>query len=211
MFDTAHLANYPGCGMTTNQERRRIVQLPFAALAALTAAYAGRVSGSENARPVREGGGSVHDFDFFLGTWKVAHRRLKLRLANNREWEAFTGTTTCQSLLGGSVNLNEGVSHRAGRTFRGMGLRAFDARTGQWADWYLDANNPTTLGAPGIGRFANGIGTFLSDEEFEGRPIRVRGIFTPISASEAQWEQAFSPDGGATWETNWVMRYTRTA
>ena len=92
-----------------------------------------------------------------------------------------------------------------------MGLRGFDAKTNTWADWYLDANDPSSLGVPGLGRFADGIGTFLSDETFEGRPVKVRGIFTPISSSSAQWEQAFSPDGGKTWETNWVMRYTRTA
>ncbi len=52
---------------------------------------------------------------------------------------------------------------------------------------------------------------FVSDETFEGKPIQVRGIFTPITPTSMQWEQAFSPDGGQTWETNWVMRYTRTA
>jgi hypothetical protein len=44
---------------------------------------------------------------------------------------------------------------------------------------------------------------------FEGKPIRVRGMFTPLTASTMQWEQAFSPDGGHTWETNYVMHHTR--
>ena len=31
------------------------------------------------------------------------------------------------------------------------------------------------------------------------------GITTPTP----RWEQAFSDDDGATWETNWVMEFTR--
>jgi len=198
--------------MTDNPDRRRIMQLSLAAIPALLAlGKAGSALAEDLAKPATSGAGPEHDFDFFLGSWNVRHRRLRKRLANNHDWEEFDGSTHCQSLLGGIVNLNESVSHRAGKSNRGMGLRAFDAKTGTWADWYLNANDPTSIGVPGLGRFANGIGTFLSDETFEGRPVKVRGIFTPITSSSAQWEQAFSPDGGKTWETNWVMRYTRTA
>jgi hypothetical protein len=157
------------------------------------------------------GAGPERDFDFFLGTWDVHHRRLKKRLANNDEWEEFEGSTHCESLLGGIANLNDSVSQRASGVFRGLGLRAFDAKTQTWADWWLDGRNPTKIDIPGAGRFANGVGTFLSDDTFEGRPIKVRGLWSRITPASFQWEQAFSPDGGKTWETNWVMRYTRTA
>ena len=81
--------------------------------------------------------------------------------------------------------------------------------TNTWTDWYLSESKPLDLGAPGLGGFENGVGTFLSEEKLEGRPVKVRGRFTPITAGEAQLEQAFSPDSGKTWETNWVMRYSR--
>ena len=198
--------------MTDNPDRRRIMQLSLVVIPALMAlGKTGSALAAGLAKPATSGAGPQHDFDFFLGSWNVRHRRLKKRLADNHDWEEFDGSTHCQSLLGGIVNLNESISHRAGVARRGMGLRGFDAKTNTWADWYLDANDPTSLGVPGLGRFADGIGTFLSDETFEGRPVKVRGIFTPISSSSAQWEQAFSPDDGRTWETNWVMRYTRTA
>ena len=61
----------------------------------------------------------------------------------------------------------------------------------------------------GVGRFANGVGIFFADDTFEGKPIRVRGMFTPLTPRSMQWEQAFSPDGGRTWETNYVMHHTR--
>jgi hypothetical protein len=30
-----------------------------------------------------------------------------------------------------------------------------------------------------------------------------------ITPNSAQWEQAFSEDGGKTWETNWIMELER--
>ncbi len=38
-------------------------------------------------------------------------------------------------------------------------------------------------------------------------PVRFR--MWGITADTAQPEQAFSGDGGKTWETNWINRYTR--
>lgn len=155
-------------------------------------------------------GGSVRDFDWFVGAWRVEHRRLRQRFVGSNDWETFEGVTTCQALLGGVVNLNESLGQRQSGPFRGMGLRAYDARTDRWFDWYLSASDPTTLGEPGIGRFEGKVGTFLSEETIGGIATQVRGRFTDIAPGEATWEQAMSRDGGATWETNWVMRYLRT-
>lgn len=198
--------------MTDNPDRRRIMQLSLAAVPVLLmSGGAGTAFAKDAAKPVAGGTGPEHDFDFFLGSWNVEHRRLKKRLANNNDWEEFDGSTRCESILGGIANFNDSIAHRSTGTYRGMGLRAFDAKTNSWADWYLDGRNPTSLDVPGVGRFAGGIGTFLNDGTHENKPVKVRGIFTPITPSSAQWEQAYSPDGGKTWETNWVMRYTRTA
>lgn len=155
--------------------------------------------------------GSVKDFDWFVGKWRVEHRRLRSRFTGSNEWELFQGTTTCQQLLGGVVNLNESLGTRESGPFRGMGLRAYDAKTDRWFDWYLSANDPTNLGEPGTGRFEGKVGTFLSQESIGGIATQVRGRFTDISPGEATWEQAMSRDGGKTWETNWIMRYLRTA
>jgi hypothetical protein len=149
------------------------------------------------------------DFDFFVGDWRVTHRRLRKRLANSGDWEEFEGTSHCQSLLGGLVNLNESVAERPGGPTRGMGIRAFDARTNQWTDWYFSDRNPTQIAVEGTGTFTNGVGTFLNDDTFEGKPIKVRGLWSAVTPHSFQWEQAFSVDGGKSWETNWVMRHVR--
>ena len=180
-------------------DRRTLLAAALAALPASTVATPATAAGS------------VRDFDWFLGTWRVEHRRLRQRFVGSRDWETFAGTTTCQALLGGLVNLNESVGRRESGAFRGMGLRAYDARTDRWFDWYLTASDPTTLGEPGVGRFEGKIGTFLSEETIGGIATQVRGRFTSISDGEATWEQAMSRDGGATWETNWIMRYLRTS
>lgn len=195
--------------MSHDFERRRVMQLSLCAL--LPGALPSTIGAvlASSTPPAPGGSGPQHDFDFFLGSWRVQHRRLKKRLANNDEWEEFEGSTRCESILGGLANFNDSVSTRSGRTYRGLGLRAYDAKSNTWADWWLDGSNPARIDAPGVGRFDKGVGTFLSDEDFEGRPVKVRGIFTSIRPGLAQWEQAFSPDEGRMWETNWVMRYTR--
>lgn len=149
------------------------------------------------------------DFDYFLGDWKVRHRRLAQRLVGSNEWEEYEGATRCQAILGGIANFNDSITHRAGATYRSLGLRAFDVKTKAWTDWSLDGRNPTQVTVDGVGQFANGVGTFFADDTFNGKPVRVRGTFTPVSTGSARWEQAYSPDGGRTWETNYVMLYTR--
>jgi len=153
----------------------------------------------------------AHDFDAFLGKWQVRHRRLAQRLAGSNEWEEFDGTSHWQSILGGSANFNESVVHRSGETYQSLGLRAYDAKTSVWTDWSLSGRDATKITVDGVGRFANGIGTFFAEDTFADKPIRVRGTFTPLSPRSMRWEQAFSPDGGRSWETNYVMEHTRIA
>ena len=61
------------------------------------------------------------------------------------------------------------------------------------------------------GSFEAGIGSFYAEEDFEGRPIRVHFLWTRTDTAAPRWEQAFSEDGGRTWETNWEMDFTRVA
>ena len=186
--------------------RRTMMQSAAVALAGLSVRSAAATD-----VPLPPGTASRGDFDYFLGSWRVEHRRLRKRLAGSNDWEEFAGRTHCQQLFGGLVNLNESVSYRDGRTSHGMGLGGLDARGARRGDWYLCAGDPSKMEPPLYGRFAKGVGTFLARETFEGRPVLVRGRFSSVNKDEARWEQAFSTDDGASWETNWVMRYIRSA
>ncbi|PYK86640.1 MAG: DUF1579 domain-containing protein [Verrucomicrobia bacterium] len=154
-------------------------------------------------------GDSRHDFDFFMGNWRVHHRRLKERLANNHEWVEFEGTCTGQKILGGLGNIGDCVLDLPGGAYRGVALRAYDPEKKQWSIWWLDGRSPGQVDVPAVGRFENGVGTFYADDTLKGKPIRVRYLWTRVTSNTPHWEQAFSVDAGETWETNWTWDFTK--
>ena len=152
--------------------------------------------------------GAPNDFDFLVGHWTVRHRRLKARLAGNTEWEEFAGTSTLWKTLGGLGTVDDNVLELPGGTYRAVTIRAFNPDTRQWSIWWLDARHPD-IEPPVRGGFKDGVGTFDGDDIFSGRPIKVRFRWSQITPTTAHWDQAFSPDGGTTWEENWHMDFTR--
>lgn len=167
---------------------------------------------SEPAEPVQVDAFSLgsSDFDFLVGEWRVHHRRLKGRLADSHDWVEFDGICTMRLLMGGAANVEDHLLNAPGGAYRAVGLRSYDARSGQWAIWWLDGRSPLgPLDEPVKGRFEKGVGAFFSNEVFQGKPIRVRYLWSHITPNSARWEQAFSPDEGKTWETNWTMEFQR--
>lgn len=149
------------------------------------------------------------DFDFFIGDWDVAHERLKERLVGSTHWEHFSGRTTTRKVLGGFGNMDDNELQLPGDAYRAVTLRTFDPKTGTWSIWWLDGRHPGSLDVPMVGRFDNGVGTFLATDTYKGQAIRVRFLWSTPAPDAPRWEQAFSADDGQTWETNWVMRFTR--
>ncbi len=93
--------------------------------------------------------------------------------------------------------------------YRAVALRGYDPVKGTWAIWWLDELNPNYLDPPVIGGFRDGVGEFVTKDHLNGVPIFVRFNWFDTGLAQPRWEQAFSPDGGQTWETNWTMRFTR--
>lgn len=149
-----------------------------------------------------------NDFDFLMGSWKVHHRRLVERLKGATDWEVFDGDALARKILDGLGNIDEGVLYRQTGPIHAISLRVFNPQSKEWSI-YWSTNLTGTLDVPMIGGFKNGVGEFYSQEVFEGRHIYNRFIWSKITANSAQWEQAFSTDGGKTWETNWVMEFER--
>jgi hypothetical protein len=148
------------------------------------------------------------DFDFFVGRWNVHNRRLRERLKGSNDWEEFEGTSVARAVLGGLGNFDEITMERASGRLEGVTLRLYDPASQQWS-LYWAADVDGILQTPLIGGFANGRGEFFAQEVFEGRHIFSRFIWSEIAETSCQWEQAFSADGGKTWETNWIMECTR--
>ncbi len=153
---------------------------------------------------------SVHDFDFLHGHWQITHRRLKERLCGSHEWETFGGQCHVWPVLGGAGNVDDNLLHLPAGSYRAATLRTHDANTGRWSIWWLDGRRPGRLDVPVVGRFDAGVGTFHADDLLDGRPIRVRFRWSGMQTPTPLWEQAFSADGGGTWEINWTMHFERT-
>jgi len=151
------------------------------------------------------------DFDFIIGAWTVAHRRLRERLVGCAEWVEFPGTSDTRKILGGLGNIEDNSLELPEGTYRAAALRSFNPIRKEWAIWWLDSRNPWALDTPVIGSFAKGVGLFYADDIFNGRPIRIRFRWTTPKPDMPHWEQAFSADAGVTWETNWTMDFSRRA
>lgn len=155
---------------------------------------------------------SIHDgrrdFDFFMGKWKVHNRRLRERLKGCTDWEEFEATCAARPILGGLGNFDETTMQRDTGILRGATLRLFNPATQEWSIYWSSSASPK-LDIPMVGSFKDGRGEFYAHEPFEGKMIFSRFIWTVFSHESCRWEQAFSPDGGKTWETNWYMDNTR--
>jgi hypothetical protein len=153
---------------------------------------------------------TARDFDFWHGTWHVSNRRLKRRLAGSDDWEEFDATATARPLLDGWGNEDEfRADHEGG--FVGMSFRFFDPEKRRWSIYWADSRRPGELDPPVHGVFSGDVGLFHGEDVHRGRPVLVRFTWSGVTTETPRWEQAFSDDGGRTWETNWVMDFTRTA
>jgi len=149
-----------------------------------------------------------NDFDFLVGTWKVHHRTLKARLKASTDWIEFEGDTLDRKILNGIGNMDDNIIHMPTGPVHAITLRLFSPASKEWSI-YWSTERTGILDVPMIGGFEAGIGLFYSQEIFEGRHIYNRFIWSKITPTSCQWEQAFSEDGGKTWETNWIMEFER--
>lgn len=157
--------------------------------------------------PAALGAGQA-DFDWEIGTWRTELRRLAEPLSGSREWIEYSGTSVVRKVLDGRANLVElRVEGPAGR-IEGASLRLFNPQSRQWSLHYASARNGS-LTRPVHGGFRDGRGEFHGQEDLDGKIVLVRFVISDITANSARFEQAYSEDGGRTWETNWIAVDTR--
>jgi hypothetical protein len=149
-----------------------------------------------------------HDFDFEIGTWHTHLKRLVHPLSGSNEWAEYEGTTTVRKVWKGRANLVELTADGPAGHFEGLNLRLYNPQSRQWSLNFANSRSGT-LGQPTIGGFIDGRGEFYDQEDFDGRAIFVRFVVTPLDADTVHFEQAFSDDGGKSWEINWVATDTR--
>jgi len=184
------------------------ITLAAGALAVLAATGVARAT-EDTPKPAQAGidPSGTRGFDFLDGEWRVQHRRIS---SVSKKWVEFAGTCSHRALMGGSANVEEYAMDSPDGAYRALNLRAYDKKADRWSIWWLDQRYPEgPIGPPVQGRFENGIGTFYADYEQDGKPTRVRFIWSDITPTSARWQQATTTDGGKTWQTNWYMKLER--
>jgi hypothetical protein len=149
-----------------------------------------------------------HDFDFEIGNWKTHLSRLQHPLSGSHSWIEYEGTSVVRKIWDGRANLVELEVDGPTGHVEGLSLRLYNPQSHQWSLNFANANGGT-LSVPTVGEFKNGRGEFYDQEPFNGRMILVRNVWMDMTANSCRFEQAFSDDGGKTWETNWIAADTR--
>jgi hypothetical protein len=148
-----------------------------------------------------------HAFAFQTGSWQVRHRKLRERLASCDDWYNFEGRCEAWEMLDGAANVDDHAIGDPEGPYAAATVRRLES-DGRWSIWWMDGRRDG-LDPPMRGSFENGTGTFFGKDVFRGRPIDVRFVWSRTQEPSPRWEQAFSHDGGRSWETNWIMDFER--
>ena len=181
--------------------RKRILVTILAALAWMATTSAGATTTAPDRATTDDG---AHDFDWEFGTWRSDVQVLADPLSDTEDvWLHFRGKSVIKPLMDGRANVVEfDVSGEAGR-IEALNLRLYEPQAGQWSSTFVSIRDG--LLTPSVkGGFHNGVGEFYGKDQLGGRPIDVRFLIFREGTHKARFEQAYSDDGGATWETNWI-------
>jgi hypothetical protein len=151
-----------------------------------------------------------HDFDFEVGHWNIHLKRRLHPLTGSNQWVEFDGTSVTRFLWHGAAQIEQFETDGAGGHIEGLTLRTFNPTTHQWRLYWANSSNGIVV-VPQIGQFANGQGEFYAQDTLNGKSIFIRFIWSKTNTNTPHFEQAFSGDGGKTWEVNWITDQTRVA
>lgn len=151
-----------------------------------------------------------HDFDFEAGTWRTHIARLVHPLTGSNSWVEYDGTSVVRKVWNGRANLLELEVTGPSGHIEALSLRVYNPNAHQWS---LNFSNSRlgTLGVPTVGEFRDGRGEFYDQETIGDRSVWVRFLITDITPDSCHFEQAFSVDGGRSWEVNWIATDSRIA
>jgi hypothetical protein len=177
----------------------------FAVAACAISALAGPIApeAEQGAKPAGAPRDGQHDFDFEIGSWKTHLKRRLHPLTGSTTWVEYDGTTIVRNVWNGRANLVELEVDGPQGHIEALSLRLYNPDSHQWS---LNFSNSAsgTLGTPSVGEFKDGRGEFFDQETLGARAILVRFVISGITPTSCHFEQAFSDDGGKTWEVNWI-------
>ena len=177
----------------------RSCQSLFAALAFL----AGQPALAQAQAPAERDG--AHDFDFLIGDWKATLQKLEKPLSGTSNWLEYRGISRTHKILDTNANFEEFEvdGGKPGMHLKGQTLRLYNPETHEWSIYLVYADKGLLPLPATVGKFKDGKGEFYDMELWNGRTILVRYQWNPNNGAP-HFEQAFSVDGGKTWEVNWI-------
>ncbi|SRR5579859_294919 len=152
----------------------------------------------------------AHGFDAVAGHWNYHLHRLNQRLVGSNVWTDFYGAGDCFPLWNGRANLDTLVVDSPTGKIEGLTLRLFDPTVKVWRLYWANSKDGL-IDVPQIGQFHQDHGEFYALDIQNGYSVLIRFDWTGMKSPSPHFEQAFSIDGGKSWEVNWITDQTRGA
>jgi len=127
-----------------------------------------------------------HDFDFEIGNWEAHVKKLSHPLSGKGNLS--------------EMNVDGATSHTH---IQIIAVRLYNPSSKQWSIYGASAKIGV-FDPPQVGQFDGNRGEFYASDTFQGRAIYIRYAWQNVSPASTHFEQAFSSDGGKTWEVNWI-------
>ncbi len=194
--------------LMNNSRRLREVTLSVFLFANVAAVIEAQTPAVPATAPVPAQHDGQHDFDFELGTWKTHLKVLRRSPNGGATWVEYEGTSVVHRIWEGRANMVELEVDGPTGHVEAINLRLYNPTAHQWSLNFANSSQGT-MSVPTVGEFKNGRGEFYDQEVVNGRTVFVRNVWSDITANSCHFEQAFSGDGGRTWETNWIADDTR--
>jgi hypothetical protein len=151
-----------------------------------------------------------HDFEFIFGRWKIHLKRRVHSSTGSDTWTEFDGYGRYQKIWDGRANLNDFEADSPTGHVEGLTLRTYNPQTHQWSLYWANSQDGI-LGVPQVGQFRDGQGEFYAQDTIDGKAVFIRYVWSKITPKSVHFEQAFSSDGGRSWDVNWISDMVRTS
>jgi hypothetical protein len=151
-----------------------------------------------------------HDFDPLIGIWKFHLKRRVNTLSGSNIWVEASGTGVCRKVWDGGSQIDTVVLDGDNLHIEGLTVRTYNPQSHQWRLYWAN-RKIGILDPPQVGEFKDGRGEFFAQDTINGKTILIRYEWTNLTTNTPHFEQAFSDDGGKTWEVNFITDQTRLA